>query len=535
MRSSIWKYFLGPLALAGGRLPERTQRAWSRRAHLMMHHTWLLVLGAVLLIAGLAAAAFYYGSRPTALTFAVPGTNTEDVRLVQALAAQFVRDRASIRLKPDTVPGPAQSAAAIDDETADLAVVRSDLPMPKSGLAVAVLRQNVVVMIVPAAGSEAKAKPAKAANGQAKTSGRSGKSEKIEKIEDLPGRRIGIIGRGSTPNNTEVLNVILRQYEIPPDKVTIVPIDSENVRAALRKDPVDVIVTVGPVTSRYITDAIASASTDKEQPTFIAIGAAEAIASRLPAYESAELKEGVFGGKKPLPDDSVETIAFNHYIVARRGLSESRVSDFTRQLFGVRQALQHDYPAIAKIEKPDTDKDAAVQAHPGAAAYLDNDQKTFFDRYSDLLYWSMIAMGFLGSAITWVASYTKADERIRRMRVIEYLLDVVRKARIAQTFEEIERLRTEVDEVLKRTLREVEHNELDEPALMAFSLALDQAQLALSDRRSTLAARGMQERIETVPAAGAAAAASGLHASGAETASTEAMPLRFAAKAAEQG
>jgi len=44
----------------------------------------------------------------------------------------------------------------------------------------------------------------------------------------------------------------------------------------------------------------------------------------------------------------------------------------------------------------------------------------------------------------------------------------------------------EADAVLGRTIREVEANKLDESALMAFSLALDQAQLAISDRRATL-------------------------------------------------
>ena len=33
-----------------------------------------------------------------------------------------------------------------------------------------------------------------------------------------------------------------------------------------------------------------------------------------------------------------------------------------------------------------------MTVHPGAAAYLDGELKTFFDRYSDLLYWGLMAM-----------------------------------------------------------------------------------------------------------------------------------------------
>lgn len=520
MRSSLQKMLLSPFAIGGRAFGPGSQRAWTHRARLMLRHTWLLILGTILLIAGVAAAAFYISSRPTVLTFAVPGTNSDDVHLAQAIAQQLARDHASIRLRTTTVTGPAESAAAIDGGTSDLAIVRADLQMPKRGLAVAVLRQNVVVMIVPAAGSEAKAKPAKGAKAKAK---------KIEKIEDLPGHRIGVVGRGGG-NNAEVLNVILRQYDIPADKVAIVPITGDDVRAALRKNPVDVIFTVGPVTSRYFTDAITASSTAKAQPTFLSIGAAEAISTRLPVYESTELKEGVFGGKKPLPDDTVETIAFNHYIVARKGLSESKVADFTRYLFGVRQSLKQDVPAIAKIEKPDTDKDAAVPAHPGAAAYFDNDQKTFFDRYSDLLYWGMVLMGFAGSAVTWLASYARADERLRRMRVIEHLLDVMRSARTAQTLEEVENLRIDVDDVLKKTLQQVERDDLDQAALSAFSLALDQAQLAISDRRATLTSRGMQAQIET-----GQSGFSGDPPPGAPSISAAITPLRPNMKTADQG
>lgn len=496
MKSSLHRMFVAPFAVSSKAFGPRSQRAWTRRAQMMVRNTWLLVFGACLLVAGLGAVAFYVSSRPTFLTFAVPSTNADDLRLVQAITQQFSRERAGIRLRPTTVENPAQSAAAIEAGTSDLAIVRADLPVPKQGLVVAVLRHNVVVMIVPAAGSEARAKPNKGARA---------KPKKIDKIEDLSGLRIGVIGRGSTPNNTEVVKVVLRQYEIAPEKVAIVPIDSENVRTALRKAPVDVIIVVGPVTSQYITEAIAAASTATVQPSFLSIGASEAIANRLPFYVSTELKEGVFGGKRPLPNDSVETIAFNHYIVARRELSESQVADFARLLFGARQGLRREVPAIAKIEKPDTDNSAAVQAHPGAIAFFENDQKTFFDRYSDLLFLVVIAMGFVGSAITWLATYVRADERVRRMRVIDNLLDVVRRARQAQTLEDVEKLRLSVDDMLKRTLQNAEQRKLDEPALITFSLAIAQAQLAINDRQATLRSAPSQTEIVSAGLANPAA------------------------------
>src|SRR6185369_7295389 len=98
-------------------------------------------------------------------------------------------------------------------------------------------------------------------------------------------------------------------------------------------------------------------------------------------------------------------------IVARKGLSETTVAAFTRQLFAVRQQLLTDFPQEAKIETPDTDKDAVIPVHPGAAAFVDGEEKTFLDKYSDYIWWGLMLLSATGSAGAWFASYLKKDER----------------------------------------------------------------------------------------------------------------------------
>ena len=499
----------------GARPLPTSRRGWPRRLRLMARNAWLLGLGGVLLLAGLIAVSFYIAGRPSTLRIAIPYGDGEDMRLVQALAQQFARDRASIRLRPVIAEGPAQSAAELDAGRAELAIVRADIGLPQEGQAVAVLRHNLVAIMVPAPGSVATGPVAP------KTRRGAAKVKPIAAIEDLAGKRIGVVGRGGF--NAEVLGVILRQHEIAADKVTVLPLDPDNVAAALRKTQVDAIVAVGPLTSRFIADAIVAATNGDKRPTFLPVPTSEAIAGRHPAYESTEIKEGAFGGAKSLPGDAVETIGFNHYIVARRGISDTKIAEFTRLLFSVRQSLAKDVPTVAQIEKPDTDKDAVVQAHPGAAAYLDDEQQTFLDRYSDVLYWGLMLMSFVGSAAAWLMSYAKADDRVRRMRVIEQLLAIVQAARTAKTLAEVERLRQEVDAILVRTLHQVERNDLEQSALMAFSLALDQAQLAVNDRHATL----IGQAAEASPPAPVPPAADPA------PPEAEVTPLRLAIKAAE--
>ena len=52
-------------------------------------------------------------------------------------------------------------------------------------------------------------------------------------------------------------------------------------------------------------------------------------------------------------------------------------------------------------------------------------------------------------------------------------------------------MRRDVDELVRRTMHQVERNALDESAMVAFSIALNQAQNSISERRSLLTAQGV--------------------------------------------
>ena len=74
------------------------------------------------------------------------------------------------------------------------------------------------------------------------------------------------------------------------------------------------------------------------------------------------------------------------------------IAAFTRQLFAIRQAPKTEYPLAAKIETPDTDKDATISVYLGAAAFVDGEEKTFLDRYSDFIWWGLMGLSAMGSA-----------------------------------------------------------------------------------------------------------------------------------------
>ncbi len=427
----------------------------------------LIVLGAVLAVIGALAGAYYFAMRPEVLRIAVGPASSDDLKVVQALTQAFVRTHSHIRLRPIQTDGAVASAQALETGKADLAVIRGDLAVPKNAQAVAILRKNVVVLWMPP--------PLK---------GKGRKGPKITKIPQLAGHRVGVVGR--TEANVNLLRVILQQYGVDPSKVEIVQFPANEVTEAIRTQKADAYLAAGPVNSRITAEAISASTRDGGAPTFLGIDSADAIAQNHPVYESADIPAGAFGGSPDRPDDDVKTISFSHHIVARKNLSETTVTAFTRQLFAVRQQLMSEFPLAAKIETPDTDKDAVLPAHPGAAAFVDGEEKTFLDRYSDYIWWGLMALSAMGSAGAWFAGYLKRGERNNNSSLRERLLDMIARARRSDSMEELEQMQAEADDILRDTLHCFEHGAIEEGALTAFNIALGQFHSAVADRRALL-------------------------------------------------
>src|SRR6202140_2399669 len=427
-----------------------------------------VTLAGILAVIGAVAGAYDFAMRPVTLRIAVGPANSDDLKVVQALTQAFNQTRGYVRLRPIQTDGADASAQALADGKADLAIIRGDLDVPKNAQAVATLRKNVAVLWVPP--------PAK---GKGKKSG-----PKITKIPQLAGRRIGVVGR--TPANVNLLKVILQQYGVDPAKVEIVQFPASEAAEPIRNQKADAYLAAGPVNSKITAEAINASTRDGGAPTFLAIDSAEAIAQNHPAYEASEIPAGAFGGSPGRPDEEVKTISFAHHIVARKGLSEPTVAAFTRQLFAIRQTLMAEFPLAAKIETPDTDKDAVIPVHPGAAAYVDGEEKTFLDRYSDFIWWGLMGLSAMGSAGAWFAGYLKKDERSNNSSLRERLLDMLAAARRSDSTEELDQMQTEADDILRETLQCFEHGAIEEGALTAFNIALEQFHNAVADRKALL-------------------------------------------------
>src|SRR6266481_3588637 len=427
-----------------------------------------ITLAGVLAIVGALTGGYYFAMRPVPLKIAVGPPNSDDVKVVQTLTQAFSQNHSYVRLRPVQTEGATESATALAEGKVDLAIIRGDLEVPKNAQAVATLRKNVAVLWVPPS-----------AKGKGKKAG-----PKITKIQQLSGHRIGVVGR--TEANINLLKVILQQYGVDPTKVEMVQFPANEAAESIRNQKADAYLAAGPINSKITADAITASTREGGTPTFLAIDSAEAIAQNHPMYESSDIPAGAFGGSPGRPDEEVKTISFAHHIVARKGLSDSTVAVFTRQLFAIRQTVMAEFPLAAKIETPDTDKDAVIPVHPGAAAYVDGEEKTFLDRYSDYIWWGLMSLSAMGSVGAWFAGYLKKDERNSNSSLRERMLELIAAARRSDSIEELDQMQTEADGILRDTLHCFEHGAIEEGALTAFNIALEQFHNAVADRKALL-------------------------------------------------
>ena len=429
----------------------------------------LLLLAAGLLGFGVAAAALYYVLQPVTLRIAVGPPGSDDHKLIQAMAETFAHDRSHVRLSPITTDGAVQSLALLGAAKADLAVARGDLDMPADADTVAIVRKNFVVLWSPSG------LPAR---------GKKQPAPKIKEIGDLAGHRVGVIGR--TPANAALLKAILTESGVAADKVAVTQFGTNQIEELSHDANLDAFMAVGPLDSKITAEALAATARTRGEPKFLPIDVSDAIALKHPLFESEEIPGSVFNSKPAWPDDKVDTISVNHLIVARKVLSETTVASLARQIFSVRQSLAKQVPGAAHLKKPDTDKDAELPVHRGAAAYIDGNERTFLDRYGDYFWFALLLLSMLGSTGAWLRQYAKRDETEEITGFRNQIMAMISRVRTAQSVEELLAMQREVDAMIGETLACHDDGAIDEEDLAAFGLVLELFDHAVTDRRAAM-------------------------------------------------
>jgi hypothetical protein len=160
--------------------------------------------------------------------------------------------------------------------------------------------------------------------------------------------------------------------------------------------------------------------------------------------------------------------------MAAQSLDDARVGELVSAILSLRVTLATELPAIQGLETPETDKDAPLAVHSGAAAFIDGEQETFFERYGDWFYLGVMALSLLGSGAAGLLGYDSSARRKRAMADLSRLVVLLGAMRTAADEPELSAMEREADAILAGVLANYARGDIDSGGIGAYRFAMDQ-------------------------------------------------------------
>jgi TRAP-type uncharacterized transport system substrate-binding protein len=393
------------------------------------------------------------------LTFAVGNANGPEARFAARLDAVLKNNFSRLRLKILPNADNAKALSRFDRREADLAVLRTDAKVPPRARALAILEHDVVLLITPG-------------------------SKKVKSLADLKKKKIAVLADGD--NNAAFVRSIL---EIPDN-----PEAGSRVQMAPPNTTLDKLFSSGGYgavvaiahASAIVKDKSFEQYARRSQFTLNAIDEATTLARRNPSISEETLAKGMLSSSPEMPDDDLDTIGLQWLLVAQSRMPATTAEELARTIYENKGELALDNGFASRIEPANVDKDAFIVAHTGAAEYINDDTKSFMDRYSDLLYLAAGALSVIGSI--FVGIYTKvtrvAPEKAGELATA--ILDIGERIAHANSVDDLDRLQDELEAILRGAVIGLRDGTISSDGLDTFKLGYEFVRDEISMRRESL-------------------------------------------------
>ena len=420
----------------------------------------LVVIACVLALLGLGAIVAWFFFAHLTLRVATGPVGSPGQKFLAAFVRTLAEASPRVHLKVMPMADLEASMQALTAGEVDLAVVRSDMLTSHAAQTIAILRRDVVALIVPA-------------------------QSPVETVGHLAGKTIGLV-QGSA-SDERILDQILAYYQVPTQRVHRVVLAPGEIGLTLRQKRMAAVLAVGPTGPGPLTDIVtAVAKASKGAPEIIEIEAAETIVQRSPGLEEVDIAPGAFGATPPRPAESVTTLAVTLRLVAHSSLSNYATGEVARLLFTTKARIVSSLPQVAQIEAPDTDKGAALPVHPGAAAYFDGEQTSLLERFESYIYLGAFLISIIGSGCAWLLStWREAGVRQDREQMQQRLLAIFEKIPTVGP-DQLDALDQEVDAICALALKHITQETMDAEEFQVCAGVVTQVRQALDKRRAML-------------------------------------------------
>src|SRR5450631_28988 len=434
--------------------PARAQVVTSNRRQLLLFAALTLILTVATVLGG----RIWLRNSET-LVFAVGDANSAEARFAAKLAAVLKNNASRLRIKIVPNADGGKALAQFDRKQADLAVLRTDGKVPGRARALAILEHDFVLLISPGA-------------------------KKIKSLAELKKKKIAVLadGDGSAAFVRSVL-------EIPDgsdaaSRVQMAPPNS-TLDKLLSSGGYGAVIAIAH-TSTMMKDKRFEQYAKRGGFTLNAIGESKALARRNPGITEETLATGMLSSSPALPDDDLDTIGLQWLLVAQSKMSTGTAGDLARTIYENKAELVLDDGFASKIEPADTDKDAFIVAHQGAAEYINDDTKSFMDRYSDLMYLGAGALGVIGSMFAGIYTNLTRIAPEKASELATAILDIGERMEHATSLDALDTLQDELEAILRGAVIGLRDGTISTDGLDTFKLGYEFVRDELAMRRESL-------------------------------------------------
>jgi TRAP-type uncharacterized transport system substrate-binding protein len=429
------------------------------RARVVKSNGTQIILFAILTV--ILTAATVWGGRvwlrnSETLVFAVAGADGPEARFAAKLASVLKNNSSRLRLKTVSYADTVRALAAFDRKEANLAVLRTDAKVPPRARALAILDHDVVLVLTPG-------------------------GKKIKSAAELKKKKIAVLA--DSENGVAFIRTVLELSD-NPDAASRTQMAPANSTFAFASD-FGAVITIEHV-SKIVKDKSYEQYAKHGGFTLNAIDAAKALARKYPAISEETVTTGMLSSSPVVPDDDVATIGLEWLLVAQARMPTTTAGELARIVYENKAELGLSDGFASRIEPAETDKDAFIVAHPGAAEYINDDTKSFLDRYSDLMYLAVAALGVIGSI--FAAIYTKitrvAPEKASELATA--ILDVGKRIEHAKTIDQLDHLQDELETILRGVVIGLRDGTISSDGLDTFKLGYEFVRDEIGLRRDYL-------------------------------------------------
>lgn len=355
---------------------------------------------AVVLALAAGGFAFYkYWTRPAQVTAAVVEDAAGEVAVLNAYARYFAQNKTGLRMTVQTYKTAGEVSDAFLSKKANLAVTRSETNLQGRASVIAVMNKNIGLVVA--------------------------LDPKIDEIPKLRGKRVALYSPSGAADSFYA--ALMQTYDLKDGDVQLVRAEAETLATLVAERKIDALVTASPLVARRSTDPVRALLRQKKlKLKLLPIDHADELIRRAPAFESYDIPEKSFG---EFPEEETKSVDMPTNLVAQSTMPNDVAAALARQFLSNKQAVNAEAPAAAQIAAPDTDKDAFVRVHPGVAAYIDNEEQTFFDKYGDLIYIAAMVGGVFASGFVALRRSFGHDTEADACELIDQLVDLRQEAR----------------------------------------------------------------------------------------------------------